>query len=426
MSPGDTDIQYYWVDGAETLENYVPGGYHPVMVDDVLHGRYRVVHKLGFGGYSTVWLARDMRLGRYVTVKVGIASESKSLLREIQSLQALSSPQGSLSAKMHVGRNSVPHILDQFEVHGSNGTHVCYTMTPSRCNLQEVSFNELFSLEVTRALVGGLVRAVSFVHSQGYVHGDIHLHNILLKLPSSLDHLSTEQLYETYGKPETAVIKRRDGKPLPPNVPVKATIPLYLGKEAEDFTLADTRVLLTDFGEAYSPASEVRRGEDCHTPPGYRPPEALFEPQSALAYSADIWSLATAIWEIIGMKAIFSTDWVTDDELVSQYIDILGPMPPSWWDSWEARSEFFDRDRRPVEDREVAPPLDQAFEQWVQKYRRKRKVGEFPQEEAAAIINLIRRMLVFRPEERPSIDEVLKSEWMVKWVWPDYEKSLRT
>jgi hypothetical protein len=34
-------------------------GYHPVMVGDMLKDRYHIVDKLGFGGYSTVWLAQD-------------------------------------------------------------------------------------------------------------------------------------------------------------------------------------------------------------------------------------------------------------------------------------------------------------------------------------------------------------------------------
>lgn len=125
------------------------------------------------------------------------------------------------------------------------------------------------------------------------------------------------------------------------------------------------------------------------------------------------------------MKAIFSTDWVTADEMVSQHIDELGPMPSSWWECWEERSQFFDKNGCPTEGREVWPPIDQAFEEWVQKYRRKHGVGEFGKEETAAILDLMRWMLAFRPKERPTAEEVLKSEWMVKWVLPDFERSLQ-
>lgn len=36
-------------------EQYCGGGYHPVYISDEIHsGRYRIVHKLGYGSYSTV------------------------------------------------------------------------------------------------------------------------------------------------------------------------------------------------------------------------------------------------------------------------------------------------------------------------------------------------------------------------------------
>jgi serine/threonine protein kinase len=138
------------------------------MIGDMLHERYRIVDKLGFGGYSTVWLARDTHLKRYVAVKVSIANR---LLRETKILRALSAPQPSLSA--HPGRHSIPLPLDEFELQGPNGTHPCYTMIPARCNLREVSFSRLFPLEVTRALSAGLTLAIAYMHSQGYVHGGL-------------------------------------------------------------------------------------------------------------------------------------------------------------------------------------------------------------------------------------------------------------
>lgn len=47
----------------EWVEDYRPGGYHPVHLGDVFQdGQYKVIRKLGEGTFSTVWLARDLQL----------------------------------------------------------------------------------------------------------------------------------------------------------------------------------------------------------------------------------------------------------------------------------------------------------------------------------------------------------------------------
>ncbi|KAJ6181046.1 hypothetical protein N7519_011507 [Penicillium mononematosum] len=304
---------------------------------------------LGFGGYSTVWLALDNCLHRYVAVKVGIAD---SALHETNILRALADP----------GHDAIPTPLDEFELNGPNGTHLCYTMTPARCNLREVSFSRLFP--------------------------HIHLRNVLVKLPSNFDHLSVEQLYEEYDEPETVFVKERDGKPLPPNVPAKAVIPLCLGKDAEEFLLSDTHLLLSDFGETFAPDLETRRGEDCHTPLAMRAPEARFGPQAPLSIFSRHMELGN---NNLG------------DSCIPKY-RCAGSYATELVDTGGSEANFFDDDGRPKEGRYVWPGIEEVFEE-------------------AAIIDLMRRMFAFRPEERPTIQEVLQSDWMVKWALPELERS---
>ncbi|KAL3255241.1 hypothetical protein ABHI18_008349 [Aspergillus niger] len=391
------------------------------MIGDVFHSRYTIVDKLGYGGYSTVWLARDTKLDRYVALKILI---SDTTCNEVRALRELSTANTRVH---HPGKDSIPVPLDEFTVTGPNGTHTCYTMLPARSNLREVSYSRLFPVDVARALCGRLVLGVAYLHSQGYVHGDIHLRNILSALPQSLDNLSIEEFYTEYGNPEIYPITLFDGSTsaLSPNVPPKVVSTLFLGIYAGEFTLQDTRILLCDFGETFSPSINPRLGEDCHTPMAFCPPEAIFEPKAPLSYSADVWSLATAIWEILGMKVVFSTD-VPYDEVIAHWMDVLGPMPWEWFEKWDERGRFFDESRRAVEGRYVWADLEGAFEECVRVYRRKHKMGEFDDDEAVAILELMRGMLKFRPEERLTVEEVLRSEWMVKWVMPDYERSLQT
>ena len=46
---------------AEPLEQYRKGGYYLTHLGDRFKGgRYRILHKLGWGAYTTVWLAKDI------------------------------------------------------------------------------------------------------------------------------------------------------------------------------------------------------------------------------------------------------------------------------------------------------------------------------------------------------------------------------
>jgi serine/threonine-protein kinase SRPK3 len=67
--------------GLEKIYDYDPGGHHPVHLNDKLgkRGRYKVIHKLGSGGFANVWLCRDLGCDspKYVGVKILIAWASK-------------------------------------------------------------------------------------------------------------------------------------------------------------------------------------------------------------------------------------------------------------------------------------------------------------------------------------------------------------
>ena len=61
------------MENTEYIELYEPGGYYPVELGDKFSNHYVVEHKLGYGGYSTVWLARDLRQKRLVALKIIMA-----------------------------------------------------------------------------------------------------------------------------------------------------------------------------------------------------------------------------------------------------------------------------------------------------------------------------------------------------------------
>ncbi|KAG9015062.1 serine/threonine protein kinase, CMGC group [Tulasnella sp. 427] len=134
----------------EDAGDYRPGGYHPsfaapgftygsprprlaaVHIMDTI-GRYLILRKMGWGHFSTVWLAKDTRHGRHVALKIMKSSRryTETALDEIKLLRAVQSANPS-----HQGYDYVVSFLDSFEHPGLHGQpHVCMTFEPLGENL---------------------------------------------------------------------------------------------------------------------------------------------------------------------------------------------------------------------------------------------------------------------------------------------------
>lgn len=408
---------YEPLEGVERLENYRPGGYHVVQIGDRFHGRYRVVHKLGYGTYSTTWLARDEQSDKYVAVKVCTADSNP---KETDIISSLHHPHCSPD-NSNPGKAMIPSLLDKFTIHGPNGEHACYVTAPARASLSALkdgSWMRLFQLDVARSLAAQLVLAVDYVHAQGFVHGDLHLGNILLKVPPSFDQLSPEQLYDEYRAPELEPVIHLDSNPLPPGVPSYGIAPVWLG-EASEKVIAEAKILLSDFGEAFRYPEELKSAS--RSPLVMRPPEARFEPNSPLSFSSDIWTLACAIWSIIAQRPLFEGFLATEDDMTCEHVDVLGVLPPDWWNRWEPCRYKFTEDGKPI-NRNPYRFWKDRFEDSVQQPRQDSGMPLFDSKEREVLFDMLRPMLSFKPGIRPTTRQLLDSEWMVKWALPEYDK----
>ncbi|KAL8824482.1 MAG: hypothetical protein Q9170_008140 [Blastenia crenularia] len=404
-------LVYNWQEDVENLERYGPGGYHPVQLgDDLDDGRYHIVHKLGNGAYSTVWLAKDRRHGRYVALKI-IVAEFSSTSNESHILHLLEDERASNPDI--VGGQYLLKLIGEFTIDGPNGLHTCLVSEPTSCSLavaREVSVVRLFPLQIARAIAAKIIMGLAFLHGCGVVHGDLHTNNVLLQLPN-IDKLSTDELYQRYYTTVQQSVTRIDGNPLDNTVPPYTVVPMRTAIACEDVT--DANILIADFGEAYLANNESR--PRLNTPVLLCPPEALLG-KGIIGMPADIWTLACTLFEVLGKSTLFEAFGGDPDTVVKEMVSALGKPDEPWWSAWQNRDKFFREDGSWVPSPRGYERKSRALEERIAKTRRKGE--DFDEAEKDALVKMMAGMLKWAPEDRVKIEDVLSSEWMERYGKP--------
>lgn len=161
---------YYCEIESESLERYRPGGYHPINIDDTFRsGRYRVIQKLGWGGYSTVWLVYNSMLSRLAALKV-VVSEISETSNEVRILQRLA----SIPAK-HDGQRHLRKLTDYFFHDGPNGRHQCLVFDVDGVSVPTLVTRYGGDTRLPGRLAWQLSKQITLaldcLHSNGIAHG---------------------------------------------------------------------------------------------------------------------------------------------------------------------------------------------------------------------------------------------------------------
>ena len=187
----------------EEIWKYFPGGYHPVEIGEELHeGRYRILHRLGHGSFSTVWLALNNHHGtgsshpfgtiprpaprsRYVAIKIFVGDmddvkDERSIYRRLAPQEPIQDTCIGDNTGTASGSEFVVTMLDEFGIRGPNGFHRCVVtdvLGPTVAAVKECSELDAFPLplEIARRATFQCAKGLAFLHSQGIVHGGMCL-----------------------------------------------------------------------------------------------------------------------------------------------------------------------------------------------------------------------------------------------------------
>ncbi|KAH8912483.1 kinase-like protein [Coniochaeta sp. PMI_546] len=358
----------------EWEESYQPGGYHPVHILDVFASRYRVIRKLGYGSFSTVWLAIDLLSQRYVALKVLTADTDQ---RTAVSGDLLVHDSLRTATNGDYSRHIVV-LLDSFTHQGPNGTHLCLVYEAMGPNVNDMlhlapecrtgkhltdpkRLPKLWARRILRDALLGL----QFLHSHGIVHGDVHPGNFLFTIkllsPASNPPESLQQQPE-----DRNWLKRLDGK-------VDLWAPKYLLAPSSLYSYTsldlDPLIKLADFGGGKTtPVSDVDifRARPADVPKAFleasptgRPPTpaALRAPElvlgERLTTGIDIWSFGCLIFELLTGAPLFQVENLDGDRLdetendghLVQIIETIQPLTQTLFDKWPRASVYYGQNR---------------------------------------------------------------------------------
>jgi tRNA A-37 threonylcarbamoyl transferase component Bud32 len=141
------------------------------MIGTLLSGRYRLEAKLGSGGMSTVYLARDQTLDRQVAVKVmhrEMSEQADQLERFRQEARA-------------VAKLSHPNVVSVIDA-GEDGGHpyIVFEYVEGETLKQRIARDGALEPQEAIAYAIEIARGLSVAHARKMVHRDIKPQNILI------------------------------------------------------------------------------------------------------------------------------------------------------------------------------------------------------------------------------------------------------
>ncbi|KAL9225591.1 hypothetical protein vseg_001496 [Gypsophila vaccaria] len=445
----------------EGVDDYRRGGYHQVQIGDVFkNGRYVVQSKLGWGHFSTVWLAWDLLHPKYVALKVQKSAKhyTEAAMDEISILKQIADGDPD-------DKKCVVKLLDHFKHLGPNGQHVCMVFEYLGDNLLTlIKYSDYrgIPLHLVKEICFRILVALDFLHRElSMIHTDLKPENVLLL--STIDPSKDPRKSETPPVLPKSKVKTLS-VPEPPKTTsivngdltknqkkkMKKKAKKAAQKSTEDEQSEEPESSLREAGEnrsddvisnGYSVESHGRKkssrrgsrstrqkllksvdgncklvdlGNACWTykqftadiqTRQYRCPEVILG--SKYSTPADMWSFACICFELATGDVLFDPhsgdNYSRDEDHLALMMELLGVMPRKIALAGRHAKEFFNRhgDLRHIR-RLRFWPLDKVL---VEKY-------QFTEQDGKGMAEFLLTILEYAPDKRPKAAECLTHPWI--------------
>ncbi|KAK7201218.1 protein kinase [Novymonas esmeraldas] len=444
----------------EDKEAYKEGGYLTVTPGRIVHSRYVLIQKLGWGEFSTVWLGYDTKhatMGRglsqaFVAVKV---AKCRSSVQEATHYEV--SLLRYLEARLP-RHAAITNIVDCFDVRGEFGVHTCMVMPLCGPNLLSIvdrmkadrNRRNADDLRMIKEIIVSVLISLHELSVLNVVHTDIKPENVLCSAVDS-KLVSSMEKFCSYNQERSHMISLDEFKSsmvqqttdhlvcladfglsalLEP--PAAAQSWLAMCGKIEPSLLAPLTQCKKNFTVTRPGVMDNHRGTLIQTRE-YRAPEVVLGLDFTCA--TDVWSLGCMAFELITGDFLMDPKKKTrepreiDVEHLAMMMQLLGPLPESVTSIRVRNNAHYDALAQGLPaSRSAARPLPEHLHRFIDRdgnfiyasryrsYPRRNLEMELEPylgfREARLAANFILSCLyAYDPKQRPSAKKLLGHQW---------------
>ena len=198
--------------------------------EEILEGKYAIIHKIGYGAYSSVWLAFNLQNNNYYAIKIQNAEDYDEGLEELKILKRLSTYKSTNIIKLEdsfiISKKNINHIkvkkkgrikVKQEITYDRN---ICMVLPLLACDLYTLvrkgNHKHGLPIEIINKIIKSLLESIEILHNKEKIcHTDLKPENVLLsginnKIQQIIDEYNSHNILNLVNEKVTELEQKYD------------------------------------------------------------------------------------------------------------------------------------------------------------------------------------------------------------------------